>query len=130
MLSPNRMKDQGKTVQESLEKYKAAQVVEFLEFHGECTWEEFNRIHQKIDTLHITNSYCLIGVGGGTNIDCVRAIAYLRNVSFISVPTLASNDAPVRKMTMIICIIITIIDIVLRSICLLYSTRRIPRICE
>ncbi|GJQ15943.1 hypothetical protein GpartN1_g7734.t1 [Galdieria partita] len=94
VLSPNRMKDQGKTIQESLQKYKAAQVVEFLEFHGECTWEEFTRINQKIDTLHIANTYCLIGVGGGTNVDCVRAIAYLRNVSFISVPTLASNDAP------------------------------------
>eukprot|EP00871_Galdieria_phlegrea_P003161 jgi/Galph1/3846/GphlegSOOS_G2490.1 len=35
-----------------------------------------------------------MGVGGGTNIDCVRAIAYLRSVPFISVPTLASNDAP------------------------------------
>jgi len=100
VLSPNRLKDQGKNIQESIEKYKAAQTVEFLEFHGECTWEEFSRINQKIDTLNIGNSYCLVGVGGGTNIDCVRAIAYLRNVPFISVPTLASNDAPVSILYM------------------------------
>jgi glycerol dehydrogenase-like iron-containing ADH family enzyme len=76
---------------------KNMRAVEFLEFHGECTWEEFARINQKIDTLQNIKNYCLIGVGGGTNIDCVRAIAYLRNVPFVSVPTLASNDAPVCK---------------------------------
>ena len=43
----------------------------------------------------------VVGIGGGSTIDAVKAAGYLRDVRWVSVPTIASTDAPCSALSVI-----------------------------
>lgn len=66
--------------------------LEFVTFNGECTYEEVNRI---VERLNETQAEAIIGVGGGKLMDTVKyAAEKITAVQSILIPTLASNCAP------------------------------------
>lgn len=66
--------------------------LELVAFHGECTYEEVDRLVEK---LQETRADAIIGVGGGKIMDAVKyAAAKVAHVPSILIPTLASNCAP------------------------------------
>ncbi|QQP70046.1 iron-containing alcohol dehydrogenase family protein [Carnobacterium sp. CS13] len=66
--------------------------LEFVAFNGECTYEEVNRI---VERLKETHAEAIIGVGGGKLMDTVKyAAEKITGVQSILIPTLASNCAP------------------------------------
>ncbi|MER1934804.1 MAG: iron-containing alcohol dehydrogenase family protein [Priestia megaterium] len=66
--------------------------LEFVTFNGECTYEEVNRI---VERLNGTQAEAIIGVGGGKLMDTVKyAAEKITAVQSILIPTLASNCAP------------------------------------
>ncbi len=48
-----------------------------------------------------TGADVVIGVGGGSTIDAVKAAGYLAGIRWVSVPTLASTDAPCSALSVI-----------------------------
>ena len=65
-----------------------------VEFTGEVTFAEIERLHVKASELAPSS---VIAAGGGKGIDIGKAVARSFGVEVISVPTVASNDAPTSK---------------------------------
>jgi len=63
----------------------------FEKFNGECTRNEINRFRE-IYRRH--GCSVVIGVGGGKTLDTAKGIAFFEKASVISIPTIASTDAP------------------------------------
>jgi glycerol dehydrogenase len=63
----------------------------FEQFGGECTRKEIDRIRGIYRKHHCT---VVAGVGGGKALDTAKGVAYYEGAPVISVPTIASTDAP------------------------------------
>ncbi len=72
------------------------EVVDVL-YGGESTREEASRVADIIRQEHAQVS---IGIGGGKTLDTAKAAAWEAGVRMISVPTVASNDAPTSAISM------------------------------
>lgn len=74
------------------ESYRGSgSTVVFEKFCGECTRKEIDRI-RAIFRKH--NCTVVVGVGGGKALDTAKGVAYFENAPVVSVPTIASTDAP------------------------------------
>ena len=63
----------------------------FEKFGGECTKSEIDRLRAIYRTNHCT---VVVGVGGGKALDTAKGVAYYEGAPVVSVPTIASTDAP------------------------------------
>ncbi|NMB77980.1 MAG: glycerol dehydrogenase [Methanomicrobiales archaeon] len=63
----------------------------FEQFRGECTRNEINRLREIFMANHCT---AVVGIGGGKALDTAKGVAYFEQVPVVSVPTIASTDAP------------------------------------
>ena len=66
-------------------------IVLFEKFGGECTKKEIDRLRTVFRT---NNCAVVVGVGGGKSLDTAKGVAYYEKVPVVSVPTIASTDAP------------------------------------
>jgi glycerol dehydrogenase len=74
------------------ESYKnSGLTVIFEQFSGECTRKEIERL-RVICRKH--NCAVVVGVGGGKALDTAKGVACSQDIPVISVPTIASTDAP------------------------------------
>jgi len=69
----------------------SARSLVFEKFGGECTRKEIDRI-RAICSKH--NCTVVVGIGGGKALDTAKGVAYYEGVPMVSVPTIASTDAP------------------------------------
>lgn len=67
-------------------------------FRRECSWEEINRL-KKIGESE--NVEMVIGFGGGKALDTAKAVGNLLEVPVVTVPTIASTDAPTSSISVI-----------------------------
>jgi glycerol dehydrogenase len=68
--------------------------VSFLEFNGEVTAEGIDRLKSDFG---VGTADVVVGAGGGKGIDAGKALAHARGGALITLPTVASNDAPTSK---------------------------------
>ncbi len=66
----------------------------FLSFEGELTLETLSRLHEEVASAPCD---VVVAVGGGKCIDCGKAIVDGTALALITVPTVASTDAPTSK---------------------------------
>lgn len=76
-------------IEDSFKDY--GDTVVFEKFNGECTRKEIDRLRE----IYQTNGCRVtVGVGGGKTLDTAKGVAYFEGTPVISVPTIASTDAP------------------------------------
>jgi glycerol dehydrogenase len=68
--------------------------VTFLEFNGEVTAAGIEQLKASFGS---GSADVVIGAGGGKGIDAGKALAHARDAALITLPTVASNDAPTSK---------------------------------
>ena len=68
--------------------------VAFLAFDGEVTADGIEKLKAAFGG---GQADVVIGAGGGKGIDAGKALAHARNAALITLPTVASNDAPTSK---------------------------------
>lgn len=68
--------------------------ISFLEFNGEVTAEGIEQLKADFGT---GKADVVVGAGGGKGIDAGKALAHARGAALITLPTVASNDAPTSK---------------------------------
>jgi glycerol dehydrogenase len=68
------------------------------DFAGECSEREIARLSEigRQDTVTV-----VAGVGGGKILDTAKAVAFHLNAACVSVPTVASTDAPTSALSVI-----------------------------
>lgn len=66
-------------------------VLLFEKFGGECSGSEIDRLR---DIYKKNGCSVVVGVGGGKALDTAKGVAYYEGCPIISVPTIASTDAP------------------------------------
>ncbi len=67
-----------------------------FEFSGECSR---NQASLGIDQAKMEGATVVIGAGGGKAIDTAKAVAFKSGIPVVSLPTIASNDAPTSSCT-------------------------------
>lgn len=72
--------------------------VEFEVFRRECSWEEIERVKGVASRLGVD---FIMAFGGGKAIDTGKAVANLLEIPFVSVPTIASTDAPTSAISVV-----------------------------
>lgn len=72
--------------------------VERVPFHRFATAAVVDALVEKIRE---TKTDVIIGVGGGSTIDAAKASGYLAGIRWVSVPTVASTDAPTSALSVI-----------------------------
>lgn len=70
----------------------------FERFSGECTHSEINRLREMYRRGKCTVA---VGVGGGKTLDTAKGVAFYENGRVISVPTIASTDAPTSAISVV-----------------------------
>jgi len=70
--------------------------MEWIIFNGECSENEILRINEMISKPGF-----IIALGGGKPIDAGKAVAYMKGLDVVVVPTLASNDAPCSALSVL-----------------------------
>ncbi|MGM7424114.1 glycerol dehydrogenase [Cellulosimicrobium sp. CpK407] len=63
-----------------------------------ATAAEVDRLAREVDEL---GADVIVGIGGGSTIDAVKAAGHLRGIRWVSVPTVASTDAPCSALSVI-----------------------------
>ncbi|UTT59933.1 glycerol dehydrogenase [Cellulosimicrobium cellulans] len=63
-----------------------------------ATAAEVDRLAREIDEV---GADVIVGIGGGSTIDAVKAAGHLRGIRWVSVPTVASTDAPCSALSVI-----------------------------
>ncbi|MEN4042735.1 MAG: glycerol dehydrogenase [Anaerolineaceae bacterium] len=75
---------------------------EVMQFNGECSDEEIERISGLIKKAGVAfGSDVIIGIGGGKTLDAAKAVAYTLALPIAIVPTIASTDAPCSALSVI-----------------------------
>lgn len=69
-----------------------------IDFGGECTMNEIERINQICRDKEID---VIAGIGGGKVIDTAKAISHYMNLGLVISPTTASSDAPCSALSII-----------------------------
>ena len=69
-----------------------------VQFNGESSTNEVNRVTEIGKENNVTVVY---GLGGGKTVDTAKAIADNLNLPVVIMPTLASNDAPCSRLSVI-----------------------------
>lgn len=72
--------------------------IKFEAFGGECSDKEIKRI---VELIKENKSEVVIGIGGGKTLDAAKAAAFEMKIPMISVPTIASTDAPCSALSVI-----------------------------
>ena len=67
-------------------------------FNGIPTAFEVNRL---VDLIRDAGANVIVGVGGGSTIDAAKASGFLAGIRWVSVPTVASTDAPTSALAVI-----------------------------
>ncbi len=67
-------------------------------FNGVASSGEIDRI---VEVIKASGSDVIVAVGGGSTIDAAKAAGYLAGVRWVSVPTVASTDAPTSALAVI-----------------------------
>lgn len=86
-ILPAFQKDILKHIQITLEKFK-----------GECSDEEIERLFEIADKA---GSEVIVGIGGGKTLDTAKAVANKLKIPVVTVPTIASTDAPCSSLSVI-----------------------------
>ena len=72
--------------------------LKFFRFRGECCEEEIERLNIEIRKARVQ---VIAGVGGGKTLDTAKLVSFTLNMPMVSIPTLASTDAPVSRVAVI-----------------------------
>ncbi|MET4224060.1 glycerol dehydrogenase [Oerskovia enterophila] len=81
------------------ESFQAANLPRAREGFGTyATAAEVDRLARRIRE---TGSDVIVGIGGGSTIDAVKAAGHLEGIRWVSVPTVASTDAPCSALSVI-----------------------------
>ena len=72
--------------------------VDIIDFNGECSMNEINRI---CNLIKEKQANVIVGVGGGKTLDTAKAVGYYANIPTVIVPTIASTDAPCSSLSVI-----------------------------
>ena len=67
-------------------------------FNGIATAVEIDRL---ADAIRTAKADVIVGVGGGSTIDACKAAGYLAGIRWVSVPTVASTDAPTSALAVV-----------------------------
>jgi len=70
----------------------------YVNFRGECSYEEIRRVAKNALDNHVD---MVIGLGGGKAIDTTKAVAIPNDIVTVTVPTIASTDAPTSSISII-----------------------------
>jgi glycerol dehydrogenase len=68
------------------------------QFNGIATAVEIDRI---VDLIADSGADVIVGVGGGSTIDTAKSAGFLAGIRWVSVPTVASTDAPTSALAVI-----------------------------
>ncbi len=93
--------EQVLNIVQSLMKRSASQYgikLTFFHFQGESCLAEVDRLSTEIGKEQVQ---AIAGVGGGKTIDTAKLISHMLELPMISIPTLASTDAPVSKVAVV-----------------------------
>lgn len=67
-------------------------------FRGMPTAKEINRL---VEVIKRANADVVVAVGGGSTIDAVKASGFLAGIRWVTVPTVASTDAPTSALAVV-----------------------------
>lgn len=67
-------------------------------FRGIPSAKEINRL---VDVIKSENADVVVAVGGGSTIDAVKASGFLAGIRWVTVPTVASTDAPTSALAVV-----------------------------
>ena len=70
----------------------------YVGFNGECSPGEIDRVAQE---AREAGADAIIGIGGGKTLDTAKAVAHPAGLPLVSVPTIASTDAPTRAVSVV-----------------------------
>eukprot|EP01084_Bolivina_argentea_P314131 544097_1 len=99
LISKGRKKAFGSLLVKSFEVNSIKAV--WLEFGGESSFEEINKQIAAVKALQADDIDSIISIGGGKCIDTGKIVSYKLNKRFVSIPTIASSDAPCSALSII-----------------------------
>lgn len=86
----------GFTVEQSFKDAEVRLIHE--DFGGECSYREIDRI---TDIAQREGASVVVGAGGGKTLDTAKAVGFRAGLSWATVPTIASTDAPTSALSVI-----------------------------
>lgn len=86
----------GEAVERSLQESQVRLVREV--FKGECSHREIERMKTVAERESVS---VVVGVGGGKTLDAAKAVGHQAGAAWVTVPTVASTDAPTSALSVI-----------------------------